>query len=91
MPVTGPAWRSFPALDPDLPGELLPADWPREQARQLFIATYDDLGPLAQRRVQQILARYAPDLARAATCHRSDSLPLLEATDQSAAPSLPGS
>jgi phenylacetic acid degradation operon negative regulatory protein len=85
------AWRSFPALDPDLPDELLSADWPREQARQLFITTYDDLGPLAQRRVQQILARYAPDLAKAATCHRSDSLPLLEATDQSAAPSLPGS
>jgi phenylacetic acid degradation operon negative regulatory protein len=70
-------WRSFPALDPDLPDELLPPDWPRKQARQLFITTYAELGPLAQYRVQQILARYAPDLARAATCHHSDAFLLL--------------
>jgi phenylacetic acid degradation operon negative regulatory protein len=30
------AWRKFPFLDPDLPGELLPADWPRQQAHELF-------------------------------------------------------
>lgn len=71
-------WRRFPALDPDLPDELLPPDWPRERARQLFITTYDDLGPLAQYRVQQILARYAPHLARDATCHHSDAFLLLK-------------
>src|SRR5579884_4907 len=67
-------WRSFPALDPDLPVELLPSDWPRKRARQLFITTYDELGPLAQYRVQQILARYSPELARVATCHHSDKI-----------------
>jgi phenylacetic acid degradation operon negative regulatory protein len=66
-------WRSFPAMDPDLPDELLPADWPRTRARQLFIETYDELGPLAQRRVQQIIARYAPDLAKHATYHNSNA------------------
>jgi len=30
------AWRKFPFLDPDLPAELLPADWPRRQAFELF-------------------------------------------------------
>ena len=30
------AWRKFPFIDPDLPQELLPPDWPRGQARALF-------------------------------------------------------
>jgi phenylacetic acid degradation operon negative regulatory protein len=68
------AWRSFPALDPDLPEELLPPDWPRARARQLFIEMYDALGPLAERRIQQIIARYAPELASKVRYHRSDTL-----------------
>lgn len=66
-------WRGFPGLDPELPDELLPAGWPRGQARELFISTYDALGPLAEHRVRQVLARCAPDLAPLATHHRSDS------------------
>lgn len=31
------AWRRFPFLDPDLPAELLPSDWPRERAHALFV------------------------------------------------------
>ncbi len=65
-------WQRFPAMDPDLPDELLPLDWPRSYARQLFIEMYNTLGPLAQCRVQQIIARYAPDLASNATSHSSD-------------------
>jgi phenylacetic acid degradation operon negative regulatory protein len=30
------AWRKFPFLDPDLPAELLPSDWPRRRAHELF-------------------------------------------------------
>jgi phenylacetic acid degradation operon negative regulatory protein len=71
-------WRSFPTMDPDLPDEILPLDWPRARARQLFIETYDALGPLAQRRIQQIIARYAPDLAPMATYHRSDAWLVIE-------------
>jgi phenylacetic acid degradation operon negative regulatory protein len=56
-------WRSFPALDPDLPDELLPPDWPRRQARDIFAEVYDGLGPLAVIRVRQILDGCAPGLA----------------------------
>jgi phenylacetic acid degradation operon negative regulatory protein len=57
------AWRSFPALDPDLPDELRPGDWPRHAARQLFTEVYNGLGPLAVIRVRQILATCASGLA----------------------------
>ncbi|GDY33083.1 PaaX family transcriptional regulator [Gandjariella thermophila] len=66
-------WRSFPGLDPELPDELLPEGWPRAEARELFVSTYDALGPLAEHRVRQILARYTPELAPLATHHRSDA------------------
>ena len=29
-------WRKFPFLDPDLPGSMLPARWPRERAHDVF-------------------------------------------------------
>jgi phenylacetic acid degradation operon negative regulatory protein len=35
------AWRKFPFLDPDLPAELLDADWPRQEARDLFVSSHD--------------------------------------------------
>jgi phenylacetic acid degradation operon negative regulatory protein len=65
-------WRAFPAMDPDLPDELLPAAWPRASARELFIACYDLLGPLAARRVRQIIARYSPELAVRAAYHSTE-------------------
>jgi phenylacetic acid degradation operon negative regulatory protein len=64
-------WRAFPAMDPDLPDELLPSAWPRAAARELFIDCYDLLGPLAARRVRQIICRYSPDLAVRAAYHSS--------------------
>jgi phenylacetic acid degradation operon negative regulatory protein len=73
-------WRAFPAMDPDLPGELLPAAWPRAEARELFIACYDLLGPLAVRRVRQIISRYSPELADRAAYHSSE-LTLASAPD----------
>jgi len=66
-------WRAFPGLDPDLPNELLPVAWPRSAARELFINSYDLLGPLAAQRVRQIIARYAPELSTAAAYHSSDA------------------
>ena len=65
-------WRAFPGLDPDLPAELLPPAWPRAQAHELFIACYDLLGPLAARRVRQIITRYSPELAGRAAYHSSE-------------------
>jgi phenylacetic acid degradation operon negative regulatory protein len=65
-------WRAFPGLDPDLPEELLPPAWPRQEARELFIACYDLLGPPAARRVRQIITRYSPELAGRAAYHSSE-------------------
>jgi phenylacetic acid degradation operon negative regulatory protein len=73
-------WRAFPALDPDLPAELLPPAWPRERARDLFIGCYDLLAPLAGRRVRQIIARYSPELADRAAQHTSDAVSLSESS-----------
>jgi len=73
-------WRAFPAMDPDLPYELLPPAWPRAAARGLFITCYDLLGPLAARRVRQIIARYSPELAGRAAYH-SSQLTLSDADD----------
>jgi phenylacetic acid degradation operon negative regulatory protein len=56
-------WRLFPALDPDLPAEVLPAGWPRQRAYEIFSQLYDSLGPLAEARFRQVISRYAPDLA----------------------------
>jgi phenylacetic acid degradation operon negative regulatory protein len=57
------AWRAFPGLDPDLPTSLLPAGWPRPQARELFLDTYERLGVPASARVREVIARHAPELA----------------------------
>jgi phenylacetic acid degradation operon negative regulatory protein len=35
------AWRKFPFLDPDLPADLLPSDWPRGRAHDLFVARHE--------------------------------------------------
>src|SRR6266536_538523 len=65
-------WRAFPALDPDLPAELLPGGWPRADARELFIGCYDLLGAPAALRVRQIITRYSPELADRAAYHSSE-------------------
>lgn len=62
-------WRVFPALDPDLPAELLPPDWPRDEARRLCVQIYDSLGELAEKRFREILAEFAPELADLAAHH----------------------
>ena len=56
-------WRAFPAADPDLPTEILPARWPRQRAHEIFALVYDSLGPLAEARFRQILSSHAPELA----------------------------
>lgn len=67
-------WRTFPNFDPDLPAELLPDDWPRSAARDVFVEIYDTLGPLAEIRVKQIVAEFDPDLAELVAHHRTSSI-----------------
>lgn len=67
-------WRTFPRLDPELPHRLLPRGWLRKEARQIFVEVYDGLGPLAEMRVRQLLARHDPTLAVLATHHTTVQL-----------------
>jgi phenylacetic acid degradation operon negative regulatory protein len=48
----------FPTLDPLLPAELLPPDWPRARAREVCIAVYDGLAQQAQDYVRGVVARF---------------------------------
>lgn len=67
-------WRTFPNLDPGLPAELLPPDWPRTRAREVFVEVYDTLGPLAEIRVKQIVAEFDPALAALVRHHSTATL-----------------
>jgi len=67
-------WRTFPALDPDLPEAVLPADWPRGRARAVFGELYDALGPLAEARVREVVARFDESLAPLAAHHTTDAV-----------------
>lgn len=53
-------WRRFPLLDPDLPTELLPSDWPGPVAAQRFARRRADLLPAAQRWWQAMEAEFTP-------------------------------
>ena len=57
------SWRSFPGIEPDLPVDLLPEDWPRSRMRELFVELYVSLALIAKARCQQIVANHSPELA----------------------------
>ena len=58
-------WRGFPTVDPDLPRDYLPDDWPRREARRLFVEVHDACMAPATERVRTIVAKYDPDAAAA--------------------------
>jgi phenylacetic acid degradation operon negative regulatory protein len=55
-------WFVIATLDPDLPAELLPSDWPRVAARQLFVDLVDRHTPQANNYVRSVIAEFAPEL-----------------------------
>jgi phenylacetic acid degradation operon negative regulatory protein len=57
------SWRRFPAIDPDLPEHLLPAPWPRQQARDTFLEIHGALGSLARTRLVEVATPHWPDAA----------------------------
>jgi len=57
-------WLLTSLDDPDLPDDLLPANWPRDEARAMFLELYDLTAPLGAERVRAVLGRNAPDLVR---------------------------
>jgi phenylacetic acid degradation operon negative regulatory protein len=48
------AWRRFPFIDPDLPDDLLPPDWPRRRAYELFRERHERWAPAAQAHFDQL-------------------------------------
>jgi phenylacetic acid degradation operon negative regulatory protein len=55
------SYRRLPILDPQLPTQLLPPDWPREPARNLFTEVYDGLAAPAQDYVRAVASRFTTD------------------------------
>jgi phenylacetic acid degradation operon negative regulatory protein len=53
------AYRHFPIIDPQLPIELMPARWPRADARKVFVAVYDGLAEQAQEHVRAVVTRFS--------------------------------
>jgi phenylacetic acid degradation operon negative regulatory protein len=50
------AWRRFPFIDPDLPDDLLPRDWPRRRAYELFRERHEKWAPAAQAHFDSLAA-----------------------------------
>ena len=50
------AWRRFPFIDPDLPDDLLPRDWPRRRAFELFHDRHEQWAPAAQAHFDSLAA-----------------------------------
>ncbi|MBE1531187.1 PaaX family transcriptional regulator [Actinomadura algeriensis] len=67
------SWRDLLSVDPELPETLLPSGWPGRRARRLFVRVYDGLGPLAEARVRQLIAKHDPELAHK-TRHQTTSM-----------------
>ena len=64
-------WFVIATVDPDLPAELLPNDWPRNAARDIFVNLFDELGPRAEARVREIVQHFAPELKELVTHNRT--------------------
>lgn len=56
-------WIDLAHSDPDLPAELLPPEWPRAQARAVFIETHEALGARAIERVSEAIRAIDPERA----------------------------
>jgi phenylacetic acid degradation operon negative regulatory protein len=56
-------YRHFPFRDPDLPSELLPADWPGRQAHDVFLQAHGLLRVPAERIVDQLTGGNAAERA----------------------------
>jgi phenylacetic acid degradation operon negative regulatory protein len=53
------AWRLFPRRDPELPDEIIGRQWPRAQARRLFLDCLAGLTSPAELRFRMILDNYS--------------------------------
>lgn len=63
------AFRRFPVVDPLLPIDLLPSDWPRGRAREVCVAVYDGLAQPAQEHVRAVVAQHGGESRLAIKAH----------------------
>lgn len=56
-------WQSMREIDPSIPVELLPADWPRVGVRRRFAERFNALEPAASARMRGLIAAVDPDLS----------------------------
>ena len=70
------SWRTFADTDPDLPQRLLPAPWPRQAAREVFLEIHSALGPLAEARLVEITRPYWPEGASWITHFQATDAPI---------------
>lgn len=54
------AYRQFVVVEPRLPVRMMPKEWPRAEARQVFVTIYDGLAELALGHVLRAVDRFAP-------------------------------
>lgn len=64
------AWQAFRVLDTGIPGELVPATWPRVATRHAWALRYNALGPAAEQRMRHYLSEISADLAPLVTRRR---------------------
>lgn len=67
-------WLTLRTMDPNLPAEVLAADWPRGRAHQIFIALYDRLGQGAAAEFREVVSRHDAELADLTAYFTSDVL-----------------
>lgn len=68
-------WRAFPNVDPDLPLDMLPHDWPRTRAREVFQLLYGGLAKPALTHVKDVVAAHAPEYVDQVQSHLTGNLP----------------
>jgi len=68
------AYRQFPIVDPELPIELMPANWPRAKAREVFVAVYDGLAAQAQEHVRTLVTRFSDSPSHDIRAHSTAEL-----------------
>jgi phenylacetic acid degradation operon negative regulatory protein len=67
-------YRKFPLVDPELPIELMPANWPRARAREVFVAVYDGLAGAAQEHVRTQVTRFSDAPCGEIRAHSTDEM-----------------
>lgn len=67
-------WLTFRTEDPEIPLDILPEDWPRQEAHRVFLAVYDRLGPEAEYHFREVVAMTDPELSKLASHHTSKLL-----------------